>query len=52
MYKLLKNLDGTPSTTGVLRISDGAFIPVHTGNADYQKYQLWLQAGNTPQPAE
>jgi hypothetical protein len=52
MYKQVKDVEGLVSTTIVMRIADRAFIPVHTGNADYQKYQLWLQAGNTPQPAE
>jgi hypothetical protein len=37
---------------GILRLEDGALIPVDPGNADYQAYQAWLAEGNSPQPAE
>jgi hypothetical protein len=52
MYKQIKNIDGSISVTVIQRVADKAFIPADLGNADYQQYQLWLQAGNTPQPAE
>lgn len=44
MYKLTK-------TTSILRLSDGAFIPVDQGNRDYREYLAWREAGNTPEPA-
>lgn len=38
--------------TGVIRKADNTFIPEDEGNADYQAFLAWLQAGNTPDPAE
>jgi hypothetical protein len=48
-YKLIKDLDG-----GVRKVfrSDGWTIPFDDGNADYQLYKLWLEEGNTPDPAD
>lgn len=36
--------------TSIKRDADGAFIPPDSANADYQKYQAWVAAGNTPTP--
>jgi hypothetical protein len=51
-YKLTKNIDGTISTTQVIRISDGAFIPFDPANADYQAYLEWVAEGNQPEEAD
>ena len=45
MYKLT-------NSTGVIRTSDDALVPAAPDNADWQKYQQWLAAGNTPLPAD
>jgi hypothetical protein len=37
---------------GVIRLSDNASIPMNPDNTDYQEYLRWLEAGNTPTPAE
>ncbi len=46
MFKLLRN------NTNVLRIADNATIPDDARNSDRQEYQRWLDAGNTPAPAD
>lgn len=35
----------------VMRRSDGALVPDDQNNADWQRYQAWLDAGNLPDPA-
>ena len=46
MYKLLTGLDS------VHRLTDNTFIPFDPDNTDYQEYLKWLEAGNTPEPAD
>jgi len=49
MYKLWKSVMGKEA---IIRTSDGACIPFDPDNTDYQAYLRWLEAGNTPEPAE
>jgi hypothetical protein len=49
MYRETRN-QTTGELTGILRLSDGACIPLALGNRDYQEYSAWLEAGNTPDP--
>ena len=51
MYKLIKD-SITNQTNSVKRLTDSAFIPFDNANVDYQKYLAWLEAGNTPTPAD
>jgi len=52
MYQLLKNqFFGAPSNM-VKRLADNAFIPFDPANTDYQEYLKWVEAGNTPLPAD
>jgi hypothetical protein len=52
MYKLtpIDKLSG--KVESVIRLSDNAYIPFDPDNTDYQAYLRWLEAGNTPEPAE
>lgn len=46
MYQKQYNLAG--EFNGVLRIEDGAWIPLAHGNTDYETYLAWVAAGNVP----
>lgn len=47
MYKIINVND-----KAVKRLLDGAFIPFDPDNTDYQDYLAWVEAGNTPEPAD
>jgi hypothetical protein len=51
MYKQYL-VDGQVWEHGIQRTADKAFIPFAPDNTDYQEYLRWLEAGNTPLPAE
>lgn len=36
----------------VVRLTDNVTIPADSGNADYQAFLVWCEAGNTPEPAD
>jgi len=43
------------SATSVFKLVDNSVvmcIPFDPANTDYQAYLRWLEAGNTPEPAE
>jgi hypothetical protein len=50
MYKLFN--DNRGNVEGVQRTTDGACIPMNPDNTDYQAYLKWVEAGNTPEPAD
>jgi len=53
MFKYIKNsINGEIYTNIILRTKDGANIPFHPANTDYQQYLKWLDEGNTPEPAD
>jgi hypothetical protein len=51
MYKLSKD-PITGNDSSVIRLSDNACIPFDPANTDYQAYLKWVEAGNTPEPAD
>jgi hypothetical protein len=52
MYKLSPMAFNQTVPSCVIRLSDGTAIPFAIANIDYQEYLKWLEAGNTPLPAE
>ena len=36
----------------LIRLTDGASIPMVEANTDYQAYLKWVSEGNTPLPAD
>ena len=52
MYKVLLNPFTNEAGGMILRLSDNTFIPFDTANTDYAEYLKWLDAGNTPLPAD
>jgi len=52
MYKLGKPIIAGGESKVVQRLSDETWIPFDLDNTDYQKYLEWVDAGNTPEPAD
>ena len=50
MYKVIKNHFG--EICSIQRISDDTYIPFDPANTDYAQYLIWLEEGNTPDPAD
>ena len=51
MYQLCLDTS-TGAAACIKRIADNAFVPLDPANTDYQEYLKWLEAGNTPLPAD
>jgi len=52
MYRQQLDFTGEVSTEIVIRVSDGACIPICQENIDYQEYAKWCAKGNTVLPPE
>ena len=48
--EVIDTMTGLPSTRMIVRLPDCASIPNDPENTDWQAYQEWLAAGNTPLP--
>jgi hypothetical protein len=49
-YKLQNNFQSEP--VAVTIVGQNISIPFDPANTDYQQYLAWLEAGNTPLPAD
>jgi len=49
-YQQLKTVEGELNPNVILRLPDYVSIPNDPENTDWQAYQVWLAAGNTPLP--
>ncbi len=52
MYKLAPLNSFTQKQTGVIRLTDTAYIPLDLENTDYQEYLAWVSEGGIVQEAD
>ena len=52
MYKLITFGTQEEPRQTLMRIADNTSIPFDPANTDYIEYLKWLEAGNTPLPAD
>jgi hypothetical protein len=50
-YKIQNNIV-TGEQNGITIVGRQISIPLDPNNTDYQKYLEWVEAGNTPEPAD
>jgi hypothetical protein len=51
-YQQIYNLDGVTVDPDIILLLPNIYIPNDEANTDWQAYQAWLAAGNTPLPPE
>ena len=47
-----QKIQGEEKYTTIIRLSDGALIPMNENNTDYQEILKWVAEGNTIQEAD
>jgi hypothetical protein len=52
MYKLIQSYGGFTAIEKDNGNGHRLVIPFDPANTDYQAYLAWIEAGNTPEPAE
>jgi len=52
MYQLSPTMWNGSPTKSVIRLTDGAIIPMSEANTDYQEYLRWVAEGGVPTPAD
>jgi hypothetical protein len=52
MYKQCKNATSGNLANCVIRLSDGACIPMDEQNSDYAEYLKWVAEGGVPLPPD
>jgi hypothetical protein len=50
MYQIQNDFQGNPCAITI--VGKKISIPMNPDNTDYQEYLEWVEAGNTPEPAD